>query len=339
MTSAEGSASRPAAGSISGWIEAVLYALVIGLLSVAYAVASQQGAHVVVFILFSMLFSGLSLLAVAGRPKHWREIALHPKTWAVGITNIVMEAAYFMMFPWLTPAEANLVLRLSIPIVVAMGVVLVARRPGLLTLAGVMIATLAVASYVASLDLGAKWGGLAFGIVASFFLGARSFASEFHPHNRGARSITEKMGVTGVVVLVTALAMLVTTGIAMLVIAAGLLPATALVPTPAEALHGPTLLLALVLGMAVFIAMYYLMFSSTVKIRTENFIATGALMPLTTLMVQAVAEAFGVIEVLPFDWRLAPAMAGVILGVAVMIWAAGGRGWGEGSRRLSRPTN
>ena len=80
--------------------------------------------------------------------------------------------------------------------------------------------------------------------------------------------------------------------------------------------------ISLVCG-ALFTAMTYISFSSVVKIRSENFIATSAFMPLATFGMQTLAASLAIIPLPAFDWRLFPAIAGAIAGVMLMIW--GGR--------------
>jgi hypothetical protein len=122
-------------------------------------------------------------------------------------------------------------------------------------------------------------------------------------------------------VLVTALASLALVAIATVLVSQGVLRRSELAPAPADLWHGPTVLLALLVGGAVFTAMNYLQFSAVVKIRTENFVATSAFMPVATLIVQHLAAAAGLIALPPFDWRLLPAMVLVVAGVMVLIWA------------------
>jgi hypothetical protein len=81
--------------------------------------------------------------------------------------------------------------------------------------------------------------------------------------------------------------------------------------------------LGLFLGALVLTAMQYLGFSVVVKLGAETFVATTALIPITTFAVQSMAVFAGILPPVPVDWRVLPAMAGVIAGVALVI--AGGR--------------
>jgi hypothetical protein len=218
-------------------------------------------------------------------------------------------------------------IRLSIPLSMAIGFVWLNRRPPLLSWAGaaVIAATIATTFFVLlpTLPLFAVPIVLATCATCATAVNVRGFASEFHPQNRAAKTVFQKMQVTGLVTLVTCSATAAAIGIAMAMVQAGLLPTTPLVPQPSQLLHLPTITLALIAGGAVFTAMTYLSFSAVVKIRTENFIATSAFMPLAAFLVQWPAAYVGLIQLPPFNWHLLPAMGSAIGGVLLIIW--GGR--------------
>jgi hypothetical protein len=70
--------------------------------------------------------------------------------------------------------------------------------------------------------------------------------------------------------------------------------------------------------------MQYLMFSSVVKITSENFFAVMALAPLTTLMVQEAAARLGVAGVAPAVWGILPFMLLIVIGNVLIVWRGGG---------------
>ncbi|MCL4768544.1 MAG: hypothetical protein KJZ80_20190 [Hyphomicrobiaceae bacterium] len=309
------------ADRISGWIEAALYVLTIAVVSVLYAMANEMGAHVVVFILYSLLVSALGMLAITGLGSDAVRIMLAPQSWFVGLATIVLEGAYCLMLLTMSPAEGNLLVRLSIPIALLIGWLWFGRVPGPGIWIGAGIVCAGVAALAFTLDPAAQGLAVLYGLVSAFMVSSRGFATEFHPWNRAARNVVEKMRVTGLVVLVTALASLLLVGLAVALVSAGVLTRNDLVPAPADIWHVPTILMALLVGGAMFTAMSYLQFSCVVKIRTENLIATGAFMPIATLLVQSLAAALGLVTVAALDWRLLPGMLIVVAGVMVLIGA------------------
>ena len=101
----------------------------------------------------------------------------------------------------------------------------------------------------------------------------------------------------------------------------GLLPATGLVPTVAQLLHVPTILLGTLCGGAMLTAMAYLGFSSVVKINTENLTAMLAFAPVTAWLFQVIGVAAGLIVAESLDPRLIGAMAVLVAAVLLIFWA------------------
>lgn len=322
MTTAANVAQRP---GVSGWIDAGLYVLAIGVLSVIFAVANAWSCHFAVFILYSLLISAVALLAITGFGANAVATIKSRHTWIVGLSNIVMESAYVLLLALVPPAEGSLLIRLSIPLTVMIGFVWLRRRQPVLTWvgAGIIAATIA-ASFLAllpKLDPASGRLTLLYAAICAIAVNVRGYASEFHPQNRAAKSVFDKMQVTGLVTLVTCSATAAAIGIAMGLVRLGALPTMPLIPTPTQLVHLPTLVLALIAGGAVFTAMTYLSFSAVIKIRTENFIATSAFMPLAAFLLQWPAAFVGLIQLPIFNWQLLPAMTALIIGVVLIIWA------------------
>jgi drug/metabolite transporter (DMT)-like permease len=124
---------------VSGWIDAGLYVLAIGVLSLIYAVANAWGCHVAVFIVYSLLVSAVALVAITGfGPSAWA-IIRSKHTWIVGLSSIVLETAYVQLLSYLPPAEGSLLIRLSIPLSMVIGLVWLKRRPSAVSWTGAAI--------------------------------------------------------------------------------------------------------------------------------------------------------------------------------------------------------
>ncbi len=321
MQKPAGSSPIRPAERISGWIEAGLYVLTIAVVSVLYAMANEMGAHVIVFILYSLLVSGVGMLAITGPGRDPVRIMLTTESWIIGFASIALEATYCLMLLTIPPAEGNLLVRLSIPFALLIGWLWLGGRPGRGTWIGAGIVCVGVGGLAVTLDPATQGLGVLYGLISALMVSVRGFATEFHPWNRAARNVLEKMRVTGIVVLVTGMTSLLLVVLAAALVGAGVLSRNNLVPAPGDLWHMPTILMALLVGGAVFTAMSYLQFSAVVKIRTEDFIATGAFMPIATLLVQSLAAALGLITLAASDWRLLPAMLIVVAGVMVLIKA------------------
>ena len=104
--------------------------------------------------------------------------------------------------------------------------------------------------------------------------------------------------------------------------ALGLLPPMAIIPTADQLLHVPTILLGALVGGAILTSMAVLSFWCVVRVATQNFWATSAFTPLATLLVQMAGSAIGLIPAYALDPELLPAMAVVIGGVLLILYAA-----------------
>jgi EamA-like transporter family len=306
---------------ISGWVEAGLFVFAIGLLSVAYAVGHQVGAHPIAFVLYAMAVSATVLLLVTGPGPDARSIILAPQSWLIGIGTIAMEVSYFKLLQHVPPADGSMLVRLTVPVSLLAGWALFARRPRQLTIIGAAVMCLGMMPVLVDVAPArlADVAGATVGCALAFNL--RTFAAEFHPWNRRARTVVEKLRITGLVVLVTSITGLALTGTAAALIAAGKLPPTTLVPTAQQMLHVPTILLGALVGSVILTAMWVLSFSCVVKITTENFAAAAAFSPLAALMVQLAAGALGLIPQFPIQAKLLAGMAAVIAGVFLMLYA------------------
>jgi drug/metabolite transporter (DMT)-like permease len=319
MVDREIAGSRPHPdGTASGWVEAVAYFMLIGVLSLTYAIGHLYGAHPVAFILYAMLVSALAMLLVTGLGPDFRAIVRSPQSWLVGTGIMAIEVFYYILLAYVPPATGSLVMRLAIPFSLAVGLVLYGRQPTRLAVAGGVVVTAAIALALTTVDQAAFWPALAAAVASALSFVLRGFGAEFHPWNRAARTVSEKIRVTGAVVLVTSIVAL---GLAVVALAGhgvGLIPTSVALPTAAELTHGPTLVLALVVGALVLTAMAYLNFSSVVKITTENFTAVSAFTPVFTLVIQEIAAAAGVIPRVTVAPMLLLAMAIAVAGVLLI---------------------
>lgn len=324
MSASPSSAESPRQG-LDGWVEAGLYVLCITVLTLAYTVARQLGAHVVTFIFYAMLVASLALIAITGWSEQAVPMMRAPSSWVVGAGIIAMEAFYFMLLADIPPGEASLMIRISIPLSLFVGTLLFRRRMSRAAWAGGLLVAISVAPLFARLELPKHWGALAAALGCAVFVNVRTYATEFHKWNREARTVYAKMHVTGLVVLVTSLGGLALILGAVGLVGAGVLPPSRMVPRPDQLVHMPTLAMALATGIVLFTALYYFIFSSVIKIGSENLIAVTAFMPLSTLIAQVLVTWTGLLTFPPFDWRLLPLFLLAIAGVFMMIW---------GNRRL-----
>jgi len=298
-------------GTARGWLEASACVFAIGALSLVYAIGHAQGAHPVAFILYAMLAAAGAMLVASGGAQA-AAIVRQPLSWVVGLSIILLEIFYFLTIAYVAPAHGNVVLRIGIPISMAAGWVFLARRPVPLAIAGGALIVLVTAFVVAVTPADVRWGMVVAGTLAGTFMVVRGFASEFHPVNRAARTVRDKLRFTGVVVMVASVLSLATVALAAATL--GAIPGTRMLPTAAQMLHVPTIVLGCIAGGAVLTLMFYFNFSSVVAIGTENLTAMMAFSPATTWVFQEIGVSLGWIDVRRPD-------AGIVMAIVACIAA------------------
>src|SRR5438093_592628 len=90
----------------------------------------------------------------------------------------------------------------------------------------------------------------------------------------------------------------------------------------------------LVVGCIVITVMQYLMFSSVVKITSENFFAVASLSPLATLILQEADARLGLVGAGAAGWGILPFILLILVGNLLIAW----RGGAAGGDNLLAPT-
>jgi hypothetical protein len=302
--------------AVRGWLEATACVFAIGALSLVYAIGFALGAHPVAFILYAMIAAAVMMLATVGFGRQAAALARHPLSWAVGLSIILLEIFYFQTIAYVAPAHGNVILRIAVPVSMAAGWAFLDRRPLPLAMAGGVATVLVVAFVVAVTPAGVRWPMAVAGTLAGTFMVVRGFASEFHPVNRAARTVREKLRFTGFVVLIASLL-----SVALVALAAAAIPETSMLPTTAQMRHIPTMLLGGLVGGAILTLMFYFNFASVVVIGTENLMAMMAFSPATTWIFQEIGVALGWIDVQRPDANIGAAIVVCIAAVLLIFWA------------------
>lgn len=309
----------PVHGGLNGWIEAGLFVIAISALTVLYAVAQQAGANTLVFTFYAMATAAAGMLAITGLGTGPKAIVMARQSWIYGTATVGLEALYFVLLGVLSPAEASLALRLAVPASLLVGWLFFARLMTWQILLGAAIIVAGVVPILWSLDDARALPATVLALACALVVSVKTFASEFHPWNRQARTPLDKLRVTGLVVLATTMIAAAALICLVLMAGAGLIANSPIIPDFAAFWHVPTLITALLCGAPVFIAMTYLTFSSVVKIGTESFLGTSAFTPLAALALEMMAAQLGLITATPYDWHLVPLIALGIVGILIII--------------------
>src|SRR6266568_3955042 len=239
----------------SGWWEAFAFVWVIGFLNLTYAAGIALGVHPTAFLLEAFLFGGISLLLIAKPGGNAHRIIFAPQTWAYGATTILGEIFYYLMIVFVPPADASVFMRVTILLTIFLGWLVVGRRiTGLRGLGMVIVLIgLLVTGYFFPATQDPSF--IAVTLASAGFMSVRNLLAEFHPWNRRARTVIEKMRVTGLVVLATSIGGLVAISLLSMLIEYGALPPLSAVPPAHQFLALPTLALALTMGCVIITTM------------------------------------------------------------------------------------
>ena len=309
-----------------GWWEAFAFVWVIGFLNLTYAAGIALGIHPAAFLLEAFLFGGISLLLIAKPGPDAYRIVLAPQTWAYGTATILAEIFYYLMIMFVPPADASLFMRVNILMTILIGWRMVGRRVTGLRMLGMAVLLLGLVITAYWFPAAQQPGFIAATLASAALMSFRNLMAEFHPWNRRARTVVDKMRVTGIVVLASSIVGLIFTTLTSVLIGHGLLPEGTLVPPVQQFIAWPTIVLALTMGCVIIIVMQYLMFSSVVRITSENFFAVSSLSPLTTLVLQELAVRAGFPLAGAAGWGILPFMLLILLGNLLIAWRGGAPG-------------
>jgi len=316
----------------SGWRDAGLFIWALAALAILYAIGNEHGAHPIPVVLIAMVFTSAVLITGGGGPgPDAIAIMTAPQSFLVGMSTIGLELFYVPAMYFASPTETALLIRIAVPISLLAGWLILGRKPGGLAVAGALIVLGALSWLLSGLPPEARWSAFFFSTASALCFVSRSLSSEVHPWNRRATTVRERARVTGLVVLTTTILCYVLVAIAIGAVAAGLVSPTSLVPRPDQFAHVPTVLVAVAVGGLVLSSMYFLSFSAVVKIRTENFIAVTVLAPVTTLILQYLAVALGIIRPVKISTELLVCLAVIVVAAMMIVVEARQR-----QRRMAR---
>jgi drug/metabolite transporter (DMT)-like permease len=244
---------------------------------------------------------------------------------------ILLEVFYFQALTYVPPVHGNVLLRIATPIAMVAGWLLLRRRAQPLAIVGAVAIVVVTLFVIAVTPPDVRWPMAGMGTLAAVCLVTRGFAAEMLPWNRSARTVRDKLRVTGLIIFVTSMLSLVVAAIVAAAVTAHVLPPSPLVPTAAQMLHMPTFLLGGLTAGAVFTLMMYLNFASVVKITTENLTAMMAFSPVTAWAFQALGDVLGLIRA-PTPEPPVVAAVVVCIGAVLLIF------WASARERRQQPT-
>ena len=265
-----------------------------------YAVTEWQ-VQPFVFTGVALLVGAVAMMLVAGRARGRRNGAWDRQTLAFSIFEVLIFLFFVFLVGQVSATEANFLNRISIPLVLVAGWLVFSRRPLPLDGPGIGLVLVGVVLLVSGLEDSVRWPALGLSFLIGLCQVGRTMAAETHKGFGRAVSIAERCCVTGQVLAVTCVIfLLVSLALASVrhaFFGADVAGYWRMAPGFSDFVHGPTLLLAALMGITVVWSMtYFYLYASRVA-RSEVFLAVVALLPVMTFLVEYLAGRFGLVDI------------------------------------------
>lgn len=267
----------------TGWIQGLFTVLVLWGGSNVYMSYVTQTLHVnkSVFAFVTFISCSFCLLRYAGHGKLSKETFRSVETWIYGA---IMITGYFValnLFGLMSATEATILRKISVVLGVIISYVFLARKITKIQLVGVLTILSGVLLVAYNVDSEKAFKAYVLIFLAGLLQTLRMFVAEYHkPHNKAVqeKDIKSRCRVIGYVMFVVSSLF----GFCLLVISllANNLPNTEsliYVVNLQDFMNYQTILSALFMGVFMYAPLRFFEFSVTEKIKTENFLALGAL--------------------------------------------------------------
>ncbi len=310
------------------WILAIFAVTVlwgISAISMGYS-AKFLDANGMVFTCCSFIAAAWSLLLYAGHGELSRETLRSIDTWGYGIVLILSSLILFAVFYFVSPTEGVFILRTSVVAGLIGGWFFLSRAVGVLQILGSIIILAGILWVCFGIAEESQVAVLGLIFLYAFLQSARIFIAEFHKtHNAAARragNLKTRCRVVAYVMLVVAIMFLLLS----------LIGATIHAQTGHFIINGmpelsdfrnPAAIIAGLLTGSLLIAPVRLIeFTSSHKIKTENYLALGAIAPFATLLIEWITEP---ITGLPLqEFTQSDFLAGIAITMGGILVAFGG---------------
>ena len=265
-----------------------------------YAVSEWQ-VQPFVFTGVALLVGSVAMMLVGGRARSGGSRAWDRQTLAFSIFEVLIFLFFVFLVGQVSATEANFLNRISIPLVLVAGWLVFSRRPLPLDAPGIGLVLIGVVLLVSALEDSVRWPALGLSVLIGLCQVGRTMAAETHPGFGRAVSVADRCYVTGQVLAVTC--------VVFLLLSLALSSARhafsgsdvagywRMAPGFSDFVHGPTLLLAAVMGLTLVWSMtYFYLYASRVA-RSEVFLAVVALLPFMTFLVEYLAGRLGLVDI------------------------------------------
>lgn len=273
---------------IKTWLLAIFSVTVLwGLGNVSVGVASKiLNTNAVIYTCSLFIGSAFSLLLYAGKGDLGKETLRSIDTWGYGLVLMVSFILSFALFSQTTATEGALLQRSSILAGAFTGWLFLNRSSGLMQVLGLFL----VASGILIVCFGVPQDKKAYiymlVIIFSFLQAARALLAEIHKtHNYASenRSVKDRVRVVGYIMFVVSILFLFIAFIFSFIEYSTQTNVSSIIPDLKEFTNPYSIFMGLLVGMMLIAPIRLIEFNVASKIKSENYLALGALAPFTTL--------------------------------------------------------
>jgi len=258
------------------------------LLVLSRVILTEYGLDPWAFTFIQMMAGGMFLIAVAGQTKGTGALLRDPVIWAYGLLRVMTAACFTAALLHVSASNASFLSVLSVP-TSALAVWYFATRPPVKReWLGHALILIGVGFLITQLDDGWRNPAVMLMLMSELCVVASTLIAEFHPVNKSADR-RQRAGLTGAMLVVSAVVMLFA-----FVAVQSVANADATVPMALFA--DPTLWVsAAIVGILLRGPSMYLALAAIDRVKSENYLAGMAALPLTTMMLEAGAGFLGLL--------------------------------------------
>jgi diguanylate cyclase (GGDEF)-like protein len=291
--------------------------------SIASSYSSQVlGINPIVYVCIMFLSCSAFLLIFTGPGKNALNVLRNTQTWGYGLSLILSFIVSFGLFSQVTPAEGELLQMFTAIVSVVLGWLLFNRVPNKLQSVGLLF-ILAGVIWVCTYQSLDKLALIVFLVVLlSIFQCLRSFTAESHYHfnhviKYSKNPIKDQLRVIGFIMFSVSISFL------MVVIPLAALQSYTgqvihpVIPTLDDFLYFKGIVVSVLVGILIILPARFLEFNSLNKLKTENYLALGALGPFATMFWQSVTQGYTGLDLTSFS--SADIFAAVLISIGGLI--------------------
>ncbi|MCP4354842.1 MAG: diguanylate cyclase [Proteobacteria bacterium] len=307
-----------------GWIQAFIAVLIFyGLINVTLGYLAQVlEINKIIFTISNFIGCSFCLLFYAKDGELSRETMRSTDTWIYGLIMILGYLVLLTLFSLVSPVEVSLIQRLSVLFSFLIGWFFFKRTPNKGQIFGIGLITFGVFWVVSNVHADKVGTVIGFMLLSATFKSLRVFSAEFHrPHKKAVEdnSIKSRCRVVGYIMFVVSVLFFLLALITAYINSLNPSETPLVNVTFADFFSYQSVLLGLLLGALFYAPLRTMEFSIAESIKSENFLAVGALSFFATWFWQTVTSPLTGLETKEFGQT--DIIAGLIISVGALIMA------------------